>query len=53
VQRLAVASETPDIDAKHLRHPVKLIEETTMRSLLLLFLGVPIPIIILIALFVR
>ena len=34
------------------RHPLSLLEKT-MRSLLLFFLGIPIPIIILIALFVR
>jgi hypothetical protein len=36
---------------RFLSHPLS--TETTMRSLLLFFLGIPIPIIILIALFVR
>jgi hypothetical protein len=43
-------SEPATADSFHSHHPST---EATMRSLLLLFLGIPIPIIILIALFVH
>lgn len=46
---MGVAGATRDRHA----HSIRLLKEVAMRSLLLLFLGIPIPIIILIALFVR
>lgn len=46
---MGVAGAMPDRYA----HSIRSFKEIAMRSLLLLFLGIPIPIIILIALFVR